>query len=492
MTKTTIISYDPIKNSYSTVLDWLEKQWGVVFGILLALLMFTTFYHLGSAYIYPWDEARHGVNAYEMLQNNDFIRSTYQYTTDYYNLKTPLSYWVIALSYQVLGYNAFALRFYSALSYILTGLLISLSLKKHHGAVSSLSSLLFFTLSIDLFSLHMARSGDADSMFILFYTIATLTTIRYIENEKPSNLYLASFAFSAAFLTKSFHAGSIVISMAIILLMNKKLRSLSIKTWVFSLLCAIMPIALWAAARYAADGVTFFQKMINYDLLSRSTQAIEGHIGSFFQFIKDLRHYLSVWVMSILVLVGLISSIRTKTTFTPRLISYFVWAVIPIVLFSFVKTKILWYIYPACIALIVLAAVMVEVLNKQQRRSIPIFLFTVAVIIATMIGISGNLKAVTGVFYERDIQIFFQQTITRDADYSGRTCYIDIGDWHQGDLLQAELSGDLHCANGGVDAFLLDESDAMLLVTDYGIFEGNSIVEFETLVSDGTFYLVEK
>lgn len=43
-----------------------------------------------------------------MLQNRDYIKSTYMGETEYWNLKPPLGIWLIGLAYKIFGYNAFA------------------------------------------------------------------------------------------------------------------------------------------------------------------------------------------------------------------------------------------------------------------------------------------------------------------------------------------------------------------------------------------------
>lgn len=73
---------------------WNKKQLDICyfagFILLIGLISFLSFYKLDAKYVDPWDEARHGVNAYEMYKEGNLIQSTYLYDTDYYNLK-PLS-----------------------------------------------------------------------------------------------------------------------------------------------------------------------------------------------------------------------------------------------------------------------------------------------------------------------------------------------------------------------------------------------------------------
>jgi 4-amino-4-deoxy-L-arabinose transferase-like glycosyltransferase len=464
---------DGQKSIYKTKYSFarlIETYWIILFGVLAAILGFLVFYRLGVMDIQPWDEARHGVNAYEMLHTNDFIRSTFQYSTDFYNLKPPLSYWLIALAYRLFGYTSFAMRFPSALSYLITGILVSLSLKRHHGSIASLMSLLFFMLSIDVFSLHMVRTGDADAVFILLYTVAILSTIRYTEREKPRDLYFASLAFALAFLAKSFHAGCIVVTMGILLLWTKKLRPLTLKTWLLSFAFAITPILLWGIARYMNDGVAFLQKMVSYDLVARSTTVLESHGGSFLHYIKGMSKHLSVWILGLISLIALIGNIVKKQPLGKRTALYLIWAIVPILLFFFVKTRVIWYIYPANIALIALAATLFQDVTVLTRaRAINVLLSLILISVA-IFGIGRNISTIEKKSNQDRVQVFLAQSIDRNGDYFGRNCYINTETWAQDEVLAAELAGDLHCLDGGVNAFEQDEMDALLLVTDLSAF----------------------
>lgn len=133
-------------------------------GILFLALL--CFYHLDYGELMDWDEARHGVSAYEMLQTGEPIVTTYAYSPDYWNLKPPLSEWLIALGYKLFGYNAYGLRFFSGVSMFLSTLLCAAFLWKRYGKTEAVFSLFAFASCGKLFYYHAARNGDADALFI--------------------------------------------------------------------------------------------------------------------------------------------------------------------------------------------------------------------------------------------------------------------------------------------------------------------------------------
>ena len=88
--------------------------------VIFSITCFYLFFRLDAPKVVDYDEARHGINAYEMIQNDDYLVHTYEGELDYWNLKPPFSYWVVALGYRLFGYNRLGLRFFSALCGVLT------------------------------------------------------------------------------------------------------------------------------------------------------------------------------------------------------------------------------------------------------------------------------------------------------------------------------------------------------------------------------------
>ena len=83
-----------------------EKYYWILFALLMALIVFFSFWRLDAAYVNSWDEARHGVNAYEMMQNGNYVVNTYGYETDYWNYKPPFSFYGVMLGYKLFGYSS--------------------------------------------------------------------------------------------------------------------------------------------------------------------------------------------------------------------------------------------------------------------------------------------------------------------------------------------------------------------------------------------------
>lgn len=140
---------------------------------------------------------------------------------DDWNLKPSISFWGIVLGFKLFGYSVFGLRFTSALSYLLAGIACALFARRY-SKEASLLVLGFFCANERPLSAHLARAGDADSLYLLFFTLAMLAMLSVKKNHK--NVYLCGLMFSLAFLTKSWHAGMIMAIGGICLLANGEMR----------------------------------------------------------------------------------------------------------------------------------------------------------------------------------------------------------------------------------------------------------------------------
>ena len=208
----------------------------ILFILLIGLIAFLSFYKLDVKYVDPWDEARHGVNAYEMANGGSLIQSTYMRQADYYNLKPPLSMYGIMLGMAIFGNTVFALRFYAALSYVLLALCVGLFAKRY-GKLESLLAVAFLAVNTTAFQAHMIRSGDADSLYVLLFTLAMICMMKIRENGRYS--YACAFLFALAFLTKSFHAGLIAVIGGLYLLLTGLFKKIRLKEYILFILVFI-------------------------------------------------------------------------------------------------------------------------------------------------------------------------------------------------------------------------------------------------------------
>lgn len=495
-----------MKKLYDELLNFIEKYYWFFFAGLAAVTAFLCFRCLDIAYVSSWDEARHGVSAYEMLQKGNYIVNTFGYEPDYWNLKPPLSFYGIMLGFKLFGYSVMGLRFYSALAYLLTCIGIGLFLKKYNK-LTSLIGMCFLCCNYHVLGFHCARSGDADALYLLFFVFAMLAMLEI--PEKHSRLYGCGFCFACAFLSKSFHAGVIAAIGGLYLLLTGEIRRIKPKEWVYFFLSVFIPLGIWAAARFSQDGMVFFKEMLWTDVLSRSSSASEGHAGNFLfyfeAYLKDFT-YIYPYLLITIVLGAVWQGIKAfqKKKVSAEAVGYALWLFLPFLFFSAVSTKLVWYGYPILIPLEVIAAVLLGKFLTEDIFCGKTWTIAVKTIVASgflcLIVIKGYdtyLNAVREIHGD-ELQTFLAESVERDSDYAGMTAYIDAPQemedgtvWNQHMRFLAEISGDFHCEDGGAEAFLKD-GEAVLYMSRDRYAEKEVLGGTEILYEQGNYLLLRK
>lgn len=481
---------------YDKLIALLEKYYSVFFIVLIALIIFLSFYRLDAAYINSWDEARHGVNAYEMTQSGNYIVNTYDYEVDYWNLKPPLSFYGILLGFKIFGTNAFGLRFYSALAYcilcVLTGLFV-----KRYGKLESLLTLGFLAANTICFAAHMVRSGDADSLYVLFFTIAMLAMLQIPTNKKM--IYICGLMFALAFLTKSWHASLIVAIGGLYLLITGEIKKFSIKQWGLFISSFMLPLLIWTGLRFIQDGFTFFKEMILTDLLARTSTGVENHsYGTSFYYDFLIRGDYIYLTALIFCLMGVVFYNRkTNRTNKSEITGFLLWIFIPFILFSATPTKLIWYMYPVIIPLCITASILSGKLLKEKEIS---YWFKYLLFISSIFIMSHFIRQnITSI---RNLQGDpFQTFITESVLEKSKNipAYIQVnGDfndephrWSQNALFLAEIYGNHDTKSGGTDSFIASEIPSVLYISsDFYAQDADKLITYETLYRNDSYLLL--
>ena len=441
---------------------FVDEYFWFLFAGIAAFAAMLCFLRLDVGYVASWDEARHGISAYEMMQNKNYIVNTFNYDVDYWNLKPPLSFYGIILGFKLFGYSVFGMRFYSALSYFLTCIITALFAKKHHGKWSSLLTLAFLCCNYMMLKTHGARAGDADALYQLFFTIAMLAMMEIPENKSRS--YICGACFSLAFLTKSYHAGIVLVIGGLYMLITGMIKKFKVKEWIFFLLSMVIPAGAWIIARFTQDGLTFFMTMLTEDVLSRSSVASEGHTGNAFFYIE--RYFLdSGMIYGLLMLVILAAGVcllfKKKESIKPYT-GYLLWLFVPLAAFSVVSTKLNWYNYPILVPLCMLAAIAIGKFLENETEGLKWKKIVLAVTMIT-VGIYGyrTFDAAILSIHGDALQTFIAESVDREDEIAGANAYIQVRQemedgsvWNQNNNFIAEIEGNFKCKPHGVSGYL--------------------------------------
>ena len=179
----------------------------IYYAFLIVFLTYIPiFYNLGKPPIFIWDEAIYANNALEMSINKNFIVLQNNGKPTLYNVKPPLVIWLQSVCIWIFGANEFSIRLPSALAALLTCFALFYFAKRHFSPIIGILAVLFLVTSQGYIRVHVARSGDLDSVLVLFITLYTLLFFDYLlqtpKNCKPSFLLICFFVL-CSFLSKS-------------------------------------------------------------------------------------------------------------------------------------------------------------------------------------------------------------------------------------------------------------------------------------------------
>lgn len=495
--------------------DKKERVFQLLCVCLFAWLAFLCFYKLDVKYVDPWDEARHGVNAYEMLKQGSLVKSTYLYQTDYYNLKPPLSMWSIMLSMVLFGKSVWTLRLASVVCYLCLALCVVCFARKRYGRLPALFSLALLCANTTPFIAHMVRAGDADSLYVLLFSLAMICMLQIRDDNRK--LYWCGFLFALAFLTKSFHAGLIAVIGGLYLLLTGLFKKIRLKEYILFILSFGAPLGLWVIARLCTDGTAFLKEMWLTDVLGRSQSGFGSNEAGFSYYFSYYLGNMSGKVPVYRIVLGLLlvsCLILAVMSFVQKhgakhgaddtknvrddMIGFSLWILVPALAFSVVRTKLLWYEYPAITALLIAAGIAAGLVCEKKKLHIGIRVALGAVLLVTAGYYSHDLFQTfeqygKDGYMTNDFQLLVEETadgaqmygteIKENATvYAYRALTTDDPEkpvdtqWAQQDVYVAEAYGDYICENDGWDNMLEDmkngsEGDCWILFTTQELLE---------------------
>lgn len=446
------------------------RKAGVLLVILLLLgcTVFMLLYRVDQQVIFSFDEGRHGVTAYEMLQNSDLIMSTNRGAPDFYNLKPPLSFWAIMLGYKLFGFTVLGFRFQCLLSIFLLFVLVAAWMYRRHGALSSVVALALLAANVAFFE----RTSDADE---LYWLITTASLLCMLDSDRDIRwLYGSALGFGFAFLAKSYHAALIPIVCLAYLLMTGRIRKLKGSNYLLLIVFGLLPIAPWAVARYLRDGTAFFVAMFRTDVAERIATA--GPPWYFY--LADLASNPSVILSALLGVSASIHHFIRRGRPTNAQIGLAAWIVLPVVLFSLITYKLYHYVYPVLSAFAISGGLATVYWARCLRGRILRTLCAAALTVCLVAAIGSNVRYSMDRDPRGSYQTALSEMFDRNVD-SGLHVYIQSDakttEWAQCDILCALLAGDVLCLDGGVEAFESDEEPAVVIVDNQCM--DNSLLE---------------
>lgn len=346
---------------------------------VIAIAIFISFFRLGSVTLFDVDEAVFAEATKEMVQSGNYITPTYNGENRYD--KPILFYWLMALSYKILGINESAARFPSAISGLLLCMAVFLFVRHFQGERKAFYAAISLALSIYFFV--YSHAAVTDMALTLFITLSLF--FFYLFLEKDRRFIYGLYIFSAlAFLTKGLIGIIFPFGVAVTYMFTKSgLRGIK---GIFNLKAIILFSVIsmpWYIAQLAINGQEFIRQFFIKHHFMRYTGVISGHRGPIFYYIPVLIVGLFPWIAF---LPGGIRNAfgnknsELKTQNSELLLFAFIWFAFIFIFFSFSTTKLPNYILPAIPAASILIASGMSQGNDRWRRYSHGFIAVVSVL----------------------------------------------------------------------------------------------------------------
>lgn len=344
----------PVFKSIFGNFDCMMKSWSL--PLLLGIVLFVSFYRLGSVSLFDVDEAVFAEATKEMVESGDWITPTYNGANRYD--KPILFYWMMAGSYYLFGINEFGARFPSAFCGVILSLAVFFFTKRFSNEKTALYAATALVLSPYYFMYSHAAVTDMALTAFITLSLFSLFIFEKEADNKRSDRYLNGFyLFSAlAFLTKGLIGVIFPLCIgAAYLISSGGLRNMkrifTLKGTVLFLVVALP----WYAAEFAINGKDFFQQFFIKHHFMRYTGVISGHKGPFYYYIPALVAGLFPWIA--FMPAGTLREANEKDQpdrgNSVRLLAS-IWLGLIVLFFSFSTTKLPNYILPAIPAACVL------------------------------------------------------------------------------------------------------------------------------------------
>jgi len=339
--------------------------WGC-FAAVLGLMSWNAFWRLAETLVRDCDEARYGVAASEMLHRHSMLVTTYAGATEFWNLKPPLGYWLLDLSYWMVGETALGLRLPAAVCAILATALTMLLARRIAGPRAALLAGIILATSFGFLTHHGARSGELDVPLTLLLLVFLALAPRLLDSRAAR--LAAGWVLALGFLLKSFAILPFIIAVAVYYAISRGIASWRI--WPLPLGIVVVTGLTWAIARSVCEGsYEFVRRMFLEDLLLRSTTTIDPGLHTHpWDYLGTLFDRFAPWPLIVALAWGL-GRKSVNERLSPGMAQLLgCYALIPIVLFTLAQTHHSHYIIPTYPAWAILAAVgTLEVLKRSQR-----------------------------------------------------------------------------------------------------------------------------
>ncbi len=337
-------------------------------SLILLILAVPYFVNLGKSALWDGNETFYAETPREMLQTGDYLAPMFNYEPR--PQKPPLSYWLVLLSYKVVGIREVGVRLPGAVAVAGTLLFAYGMARTLFSTRAALLAAAILATTLRLFVL--ARKLPIDILLIFWLTGAAYFFMRSVIKESRRDCFLAYLFAGLGFMTKGPVAWAIP-GLSIILwslwARRFKLRAFHPLAGTAILAAVALPWYLWT---YIHHGWTYITDFFLQDNLARFALDIRGPVRGPWYFCGV--YFTDFFPWSLLSIAAAIHLWMERKALRPQnALAYgfpLFWCAVTFLLFSVSKNKQEYYIAPLYpLAAVLLAGITDR--NLPERERIP-------------------------------------------------------------------------------------------------------------------------
>lgn len=347
-----------------------------IYFLFAILVLYPLLEFLNTLPLYLWDESRQAANAIEMFTNHNWLVTYYNGSPDMWNTKPPLLIWLQVLSMHIFGLTTSALRAPSVIAAFATILSLFFFLKKETNNIwiAFFSGIVVVALP-GFNGYHVARTGDYDSLLILFMIQCAIQFYYYIETKNRIHIILFGLFLTLGSLTKGIAPLLFLPGFLVYAFFQKKIYAI-LKDPYFYISCIgylVIIGSYYILREHENNG--YLRAVYENELGGRFLEVKENHNGDLFFYLNQLL-FKQTYFWFGLFLVCLITYPFIMNTFNhKKLFNYFLLLIICFfVIINSSKTFLTWYVAPllpliACICILLLYNIFTQLFSKTNWPS---------------------------------------------------------------------------------------------------------------------------
>lgn len=328
---------------------------------------------LGSGTLWDNSETAYGEVAREILLRHDWIVMHYNGLPWY--VQPPLYFWLAAWCAKVLGVTSFALRLPSALATVVMGGLTAYAVTRQAGERAGLYA--GVVLSTSLMQAVVGRLAIMDALLNLAVAFTIFWWFRSLQTGRDRYFIFGWLSAGLGFLAKGPVAPVIALLVIIPYFFWERRASHahvpSLRSWCAGIALFVAIVAPWLTALVASSGVHAIARLIGHYTFGRYTGTIENQTGPIWYYLPVIVLGFFPWIAFFPSAVAFaIKQLRRAAPENATAVRQMVrlaavWVVVPLLFFSFAKTKLPNYVALELPALAVLAALYLDAAVERVR-----------------------------------------------------------------------------------------------------------------------------